>query len=347
MSKPLNPEDLNHVLEHTRELWEEIRGCRIFVTGGTGFFGCWLLETFTCANNQFELGADLVALTRDPEAFGRKAPHLAKDPSIRLWKGDVREFEFPPGEFSHVIHAATTSDKVLPPLEMIDTLTLGTRRVLEFAMASGAQKFLLTSSGAVYGRQPSEMTHIPENYAGAPDPTDPNASYAEGKRMAELLCAIYNREYGVETKVARCFAFCGPHIALGAHFAVGNFIRDALTGGPIRVKGDGTPCRSYLYAADLAIWLWTLLFRGAVGMPYNVGSEEAVSIGELASVVARTCEPEVKVIVDKPAVPGAPVSRYVCACERARALGLRTWIPLPEQIRRTIAWQKGHIIDRE
>ena len=214
MSKPLNPEDLNHVLEHTRELWEEIRGCRIFVTGGTGFFGCWLLETFTCANNQFELGADLVALTRDPEAFGRKAPHLAKDPSIRLWKGDVREFEFPPGEFSHVIHAATTSDKVLPPLEMIDTLTF---KIVVFLNSPWQveQKFLLTSSGAVYGRQPSEMTHIPENYAGAPDPTDPNASYAEGKRIAELLCAIYHGGSGVRQRLPAVLHYPALTLLLG------------------------------------------------------------------------------------------------------------------------------------
>lgn len=206
------------MLDHTRELWEEMRGRRIFVTGGTGFFGCWLLETFADACDRLGLGAHLVALTRDPEAFRRKAPHLASHAAIQLWKGDVRDFDFPSGQFSHVIHAGTTSGAPVAPLEMLETIISGTRRVLDFAVACGAKKFLLISSGAVYGWQPPEMTHIPETYNGAPDFHDPNASYGEGKRIAELLCAIYCRQHGIETKIARCFAFAGPHLPLDAHF---------------------------------------------------------------------------------------------------------------------------------
>ena len=208
---PPPPPRICNTFSITRESYgEELRGQRIFITGGTGFFGCWLLESFAHANARLALDATAVVLSRNPDAFRQKALHLFGNPSIHFVSGDVRKFAFPEGEFSHVIHAGTTSSAPVPPLEMLDTITAGTRRVLDFAVACGANKFLLTSSGAVYGKQPPDMTHIPETYTGAPDPADPNSAYGEGKRAAELLCAIYHQQHGLEAKIARCFAFVGP-----------------------------------------------------------------------------------------------------------------------------------------
>src|ERR1700736_5131009 len=193
MRNPL-AHDLDHVLAQTSGLWEELRGARLFVTGGTGFFGCWLLETLLWANDHLGLGASVVVLTRDGNAFGRKAPHLACHPAVKLHDGDVRTFEYTDGAFSHVIHAATDSTSTASHrdrLLLFDTIVDGTRRALEFASRSGAGRFLLTSSGAVYGRQPADLTHVPEEYAGGPDPADARQVYAEGKRAAEMLCAVY------------------------------------------------------------------------------------------------------------------------------------------------------------
>jgi dTDP-glucose 4,6-dehydratase len=222
---------------------------------------------------------------------------------------------------------------------MFTTIVEGTGRVLEFARRHGTGKLLLTSSGAVYGRQPSEITHLAEEYAGGPDTADPKSVYGEGKRSAELLCSLYSANHGIECKISRCFAFVGPHLPLDIHFAIGNFIRDVMHGGPVQVNGDGTPYRSYLYAADLAVWLWTILFQGASCRPYNVGSEHGLSIAELARKVAEALNPAVPVRIAEPAVPGKEAARYVPSTKRAQQeLGLREHVPLPEAIRRTAAW---------
>jgi len=116
-TKPKNMQvdikDLNHILEHTSPLWEDMRGQNIFITGGTGYFGCWLLESFTSANDRLRLAAKATVLSRNPAAFVTKAPHLANHPSVHLIQGDVRDFEFPKGEFRFVIHAATEASAKL------------------------------------------------------------------------------------------------------------------------------------------------------------------------------------------------------------------------------------------
>ncbi len=347
MAAPLSMADLDLVLAQTRELWEEMRGQRVFITGGTGFFGCWLVESFCHANRALGLGASATVLTRDPARFAAKAPHLAGDPAITLHAGDVRSFDFPVGEFRFVIHAATEASEkqaTEEPMEMLLTILAGTERTLQFAAQCDARKFLLTSSGAVYGRQPPELTHVPESYDGAPDPLNPASVYAEGKRASELMCAVYQKAAEAngmefEAKIARCWAFCGPHLPLDAHFAIGNFIGDVLAGRPISIAGDGTPRRSYLYAAELAAWLWTVLFRAPALLPINVGSAHDVSILQLAECVAETLAPATDIRVARQAVPGALPARYVPSVERAEMLlGLRQTVGLEEAIRRTAAW---------
>jgi nucleoside-diphosphate-sugar epimerase len=336
--------DRQHVLERTAGLWEPLRDRRIFITGGTGFFGKWLLQSFLWANEEFKLRSQLVVLSRNWPAFCSQMPHLAADPAISSCAGDVRDFAFPPGRFSHVIHAATDSSAKLNeenPLLMLDTIIQGTRHTLDFARHCGAEKFLLTSSGAVYGEQPPDLTNVGEDYLGAPDTMAPRSAYGQGKRIAEHLCVLYGQQYQFEAKIARSFAFVGPHLPLDIHFAIGNFIRDGLRGGPIVVQGDGTPCRSYLYAADLAIWLWAILLCGAAGRPYNVGSEEAISIAELAHVVADGFRPRPEVRIVGSPTPGEPAKRYVPSTRRAQSeLNLRETVDLRQAIERSIEYYR-------
>jgi len=340
-SNPL-ADDLNHIFAYTKDLWKELKHQRIFITGGTGFFGCWLLESFAWANKKLDLGASALILTRKPDAFQKKMPHLASDPFIQFHTGDVSSFDFPQGHFTHIIHGAAESTAKLNDensLIMFETIVQGTRRTLDFARETGAKKILFISSGAVYGKQPHEITHIPEDFPGGPDPMDKRSAYGEGKRAAELLCTIYANQYGLEIKIARCFAFVGPYLPLDVHFAIGNFIRDGLKGESIFVKGDGTPYRSYLYTADLAIWLWTILFRGKICHPYNVGSEQEITIGELAYKVAGSFEPPAQVRIAKKPEPGQFPERYVPLTQRAQTeLNLHQTIDLQEAIKRVVIW---------
>ena len=340
MARPVPDGDLAMILAETASLWEEVRGKRVFITGGTGFFGCWLVESFCHANREMGLGASITVLTRDAAKFAAKCPQLAGDLAVTLHAGDVRDFEFPAGDFAYVIHAATEASAkqaAEEPREMLSTMLAGTERTLKFASRCGAKKFLLTSSGAVYGTQPSEMVHVPETYAGAPDSLSAKSVYAEGKRASELMCALYADQF--ECKIARCWAFCGPHLPLDTHFAIGNFIADGMAGRTLAISGDGTPTRSYMYSADLAVWLWTILFAAPSMRAYNVGSSESVSILELAQRVRDALRPDAKITVAKEAVEGMAVARYVPDATRAeRELGLRVTIGLDETIRRTAAW---------
>ncbi len=257
-------------------------------------------------------------------------------------EGDVRDFKFPEGDFSHIIHAATDASMHLSetnPTLIWDTIVQGTKHTLEFAIHCKAKNFLLVSSGAVYGKQPSHAIYLTENYPCQPKIGDFRSAYAVGKCAAEHMSSLYAKQYGLDVKIARCFAFIGPYLPLNTHFAIGNFIRDGLNGGPIIVNGDGTPSRSYLYAADLMVWLWTILFRGKPARPYNVGSDKAYTIAELAHIVAEnfSSRPAVK-IMELPKL-GAVLERYIPDVSRAREeLGLVARTDLKQAIQATINW---------
>jgi nucleoside-diphosphate-sugar epimerase len=342
--------DLDDILTRTEPLWQNLRGQRILISGATGFFGCWLLESFAWANHRLNLNAQAVGLSRHPGVLAEKAPHLAQDSAISLHAADVRHGDFPQGTFSHVIHAATEASAKLnneAPLVMFDTIVDGTRRALQFSIASSVSRFLLVSSGAVYGNQPAQLTHLSESFEGGPDPLNAANAYAEGKRSAEMLCSLAASPRFVTTS-ARCFAFVGPYMKLDEHFAIGNFISDRLANRSINVRGDGSAVRSYLYASDLMVWLWTILFKGQSHRAYNVGSEEASSIATLAREVAVALPPEVDVNIAATPTLGAPVHRYVPSTARAsEELGLCAEVPLREAIRRTYAWFSGNTFSEQ
>jgi nucleoside-diphosphate-sugar epimerase len=336
--KRISEEDLQHIYNHTTNIWDDIRDKSIFITGATGFFGRWLLESFLYVNNKLSLNAKIVALSRDPDVFLQQYPFYKSETSIRFIKGDVQNFDFPLGDFQFIVHAATDADAKLnseDPLLMLDTITAGTMRILDFAKMQPLKSFLLTSSGAVYGKQPADVVHIKEHEGFFIDINNPASAYAEGKRIAELYCSIYHKQYNLPVKIARCFAFVGPYLPLDKHFAIGNFILNGLNNEDIIIKGDGSPYRSYLYAADLTIWLWTILLKGKENVPYNVGSDFSLTIKDTAKAVAESFNNSINYqIIGKPT--NLPVQRYVPdICRANTQLGLKVKINLDDAIKRT------------
>ncbi len=337
----ISREDLEHIYKYTYSLWGNVANKTFFITGGTGFFGKWLLESFLIINQRLLLNNTIIVLSRDPAEFLTTHNQFNNSGFIFI-KGDVNTFDFPKNNIDYVIHAATEASMELNlhnPLLMYDTIVNGTRRILELCRQKNVISVLHTSSGAVYGEQPYNVTNISEEYKGAPNVFSAASAYAEGKRDAEMLASLYYGQFNVPSKLARCFAFCGPYLPLNAHYAIGNFLLNIINGEEIIIQGDGTPLRSYLYAADLVIWLFTILLKGKSNYPYNVGSDEDISIGNLANLIAGMAagKPNVKILGDK--IPGSVVSRYVPSIHRAKTeLELKVLVTLPQAIKKTLAF---------
>lgn len=334
--------DLDAAIGRMGDSLGALAGGHLLLTGGTGFFGQWLLAALVRANAARGLGLAITVLTRSAEAFRRRSPDLATGAGVALLEGDVRTFRPPSARLTHVVHAATDTSQEADsrPLELMDIIVSGTRHVLDVAASTGAGDVLYVSSGAVYGAQ-GPIDRVPENHMGACDPLDRRSTYGESKRMAEQICAIHVAGHGLRVRIARGFAFAGPSLPLDRHFAIGNFIGDALAGRTIHISGDGTATRSYLYAGDLAAWLVRILVAGTSGRAYNVGSDRAVSMRELAGIVDGVIAGRRSVHVALAPQPGAHRSRYVPSIDRARdELGLEAWTSLEDAIAKSADWAR-------
>ena len=311
---------------------------KFLVTGGTGFFGKALLRHYL--SQEFVASSEIVVLSRNPDLFLTSYPEFSGHSSIMFLHGDIQQRDSLPWghSFTHILHAATEST-IGPshtPLQRYDQIVDGTRNILDLAHTTGARRFLLTSSGAIYGPQPADLATIPEDWPGNLPLAEPSTAYGQAKRAAEHLCALFSEQHGIETVIARCFAFVGADLPLNVHFAIGNFIRDALTADAITVSGDGTPLRTYLHQSDLAHWLFTLLEHGRTGQAYNVGSAEVISIAALAHLVRDILAPNKPVHILGQPDPGGARNRYVPDISKAQQqLGLNVTVPLAEAIRRT------------
>jgi len=311
----------------------DLSGRHIFLTGGTGFLGKTLLDYFTESSAAHGRRFKVTLMSRAPDKFLQRWPQYQAASWLELMSGSLEQFPPTIRGVTDVIHAAANTHDVSDQAQWVDQIVGGTRAALAWAAASGARRFLLSSSGAIYGPQPHDVPRLTETYHGAPPTTLLPSVYGQAKRVAEQLCTIYASSHRLEVVIARCFALIGPHLPTDGAYAIGNFIRDARSGDAIRVRGDGKAIRTYMFGRDMAHWLVTLLNVGANGEAYNVGSDKPIDIAQLAALVADTLSPGKPVLIEGTLAEDGSRSRYVPDIAKAQRLGLNIETPLGEAIR--------------
>lgn len=332
-------DDLKHVEIHLGSLSNHLQDKTIFLSGATGFIGKGLVENLVWLSRSKKLNLSIHSISRSPENFFLNYPHFLNYPEFNLLIGDIRDKEIPffGKTVDFVIHAATDVVGNNKPRDIFSACIDGTFNILNFAKKNKCKNFLLLSSGAVYGRQPPDLKSIPESHEGAINLSSPRSAYALGKQGSEWLTQQEKGE--MEIKIARCFAFIGPYLPLDQHFAIGNFLQDAILGNDIQILGDGSAVRTYLYTSDLTIWLLKILISGSNGGVWNVGGSEEVSIADLAHLVAKIINPALEVRVCQPR-SGHP-HRYIPDIRKAAdELVLIPRIQLGQAIEKTAHWNR-------
>jgi UDP-glucuronate decarboxylase len=274
-----------------------LKNKNVFVTGATGFFGIWMLSIFHELNENYGCGINVTALSRDPENFLKNHPLFVG--KVQFIKSDIRNFSIGSLKFDYCFHMATTNASETfnneSQINKIDLLYEGTKNLMKQMVKADIKKIIFTSSGVTYGSLPSQDEYV-ESSVKAPFTNDISSALGEGKRLAEYVITYYCDKHNISFNIARCFSFVGPYLPLNIHYAIGNFIHDALNEKVITVKGTGNDIRSYLYIADAMIWLFKMLFSSKNNEIYNVGSGKKLSIKELAIIIRDLISPKKEII---------------------------------------------------
>lgn len=306
---------------------------RVVVTGGAGFVGSHLCERLIGDGAEVSCVDNLVTGSRENTAA------LEQHRNFTFVEGDVSHsgtLAAIPGPVDLVLHLAcpaSPADYLRLPLQTLEVGSSGTRNALELARRDGA-RFLLASTSEVYG-DPLEHPQS-EGYWGNVNPIGPRSVYDESKRYAEALVSAYRRTHGTDTAIVRIFNTYGPRMRAGDGRAVPTFIRQALTGDPLTVAGDGSQTRSLTYVDDTVDGLLALAVSGSPG-PLNIGSGDETTMLDLArQILDLTGSASTIEFVDRPA--DDPAKRRPDTEAARTQLGWEPRVECAEGLKRTVEW---------
>jgi len=264
----------------------------LLIIGGTGFFGKSILDLFQRNGLDDWLIDKVLVIARNPEKLLVEAPELISS-KVQLIKGDIATVqELPYADY--VIHAAASTDasKYLSQgEEERKNIIMGTLNYCKLApIFHQNSKIVFCSSGAVYGAQPQSVKALEEDmdFGDAEDLSETKRAYAYAKRDSETAIKQLGEIQGLSVSIARCFSFVGKYLPRDQHFAIGNFIGDALNARDLVINANREVYRSYMYADDLAMWLMKISEISNPTSPiYNVGSEQFLELRVLAATLAK------------------------------------------------------------
>ncbi len=346
IKKPVDivKQDVLNIFEMHSQLPEPLRNSHIYITGGTGFLGAWLLELICGLNDEFDFKIRATIACRSFDKFASKYPHLATRKEYTFQPFDVRHLVELPHDTTHIIHAAATSNKnhfSSFPTASFENNVDATLQILRLAMQLGSiQNILLLSSSLVYGRQPADIHSIKENSSGGILPSfDTKTIYAESKRACESAAAAFLSEMKLPISIARPFSFVGPYQSLDMQWVANDFMQEALKGGPIKIMSDGSVIRSIMYASDFANWILHITAYAKPREIYNVGSPDPIDLLSLAKMIQSNCKNEPKIITSLGNNLTTGNVRLVPNVDKAKKdLQLKVTVSIETAIQRSMEW---------
>lgn len=314
-------------------------GRRVVVTGGSGFIGSHVVACLSACAARIRVPA------RSPASAAAALGSSVEIVPCDLTSPGAAEEAIAGAEI--VFHLAGRVGGVglnqLHPATMFRENMRLFLPVIEACRLHHVDLLVAVSSACVYPRDCRIPTPEEEGTRGSPDPS--NEGYGWAKRMLEYLSQAYSREYHMRIAIPRPYNAYGPrdHFDLESGHVIPALVRKFLDPSvkQVRVWGDGRQSRSFLYAEDFAEGVLRCGMSYATAEPLNIGSDEEISIADLAFLV-RELTGSTKEVVFDPSAPAGQPRRRCDVTRMMRVLGWKPRISLREGLRRTIEWYRAH-----